>query len=70
MESSVVSVASTIITWLKGHYCWQNISFWDFSVALFLTTTFCRIVFHNYETPEMWVDVGRGNAGIGSEYHY
>lgn len=69
MESSVTSVISAIVVWLKSHYCWQNISFWDFSVALFLITTFCKIVFHNYETEEFHVDVEGGRIEKQSVYH-
>lgn len=70
MESSVINIFSSLVGWLKSHYCWQAISFWDFSVALFLITTFCKIVFHNYETPEVDIDVGRGHIYGRSDYHY
>ena len=69
MEEDVFRAFGIIISWLKSHTCWEDISFWDFSIGLFLVSTFCKIVFHNYESTEFHVDVEGGNVERKSVYH-
>jgi uncharacterized membrane protein len=52
MEDSIVNVFSTLVGWLKSHYCWSNISFWNFGLACFIISMFCRIVFKNSDSSE------------------
>lgn len=68
MEQDTLNTLLTLINWLKTHYCWHNISFWDFSLALFFISTFCRIVFHNYETTNLDIDVEGHQAYFSHEY--
>ena len=69
MEQNTIDVIFYIVSWLKSHYCWYNVSFWDFAVALFFISTFCRIVFHNYETVDIDVDVEGRQAYFTRNYH-
>lgn len=52
MEQNIFDIIAVIVSWLKEKKCWGNISFWDFSLALFVISMFCRIVFHSSETFE------------------
>lgn len=69
MEKNVFDILAFLVNWLKTHYCWNNISFWDFSLGLFFISTFCRIVFHNYETVDIDVDVEGKQTYFTHNYH-